>query len=348
MGSPQDASRRSHLKTFFGTYAATSSGVGVGAQHNLVPSTLYQLSTEQQPSTPIPLIHHQGFYSRSPPSLSSPTFDVQASSRKSFAYAVDASTGLSSRGTSNRSSVADMASPSFDAIGAEQGFVANTYYSPNTLEFPSLGSPGTSVDAHSESDHAHAPHVAQAPKKNCMTLPPNAGPTLHLLLKFIQASPFYRNLKEEPHIGSSEANDILDQVIEHGGDLQDRPFQSLGQSIYALFIDPQGPTCTFCQTPKTNLQRGIECVRSHLDHRPYECGGRTFGCRRCVSGTRRARFCNLRILKQHIDDQINKRSSNHGHSDPQAESQTAFPHQASNQGISPHKRQQRPRKATNK
>ncbi|PVF95377.1 hypothetical protein CPB86DRAFT_595172 [Serendipita vermifera] len=347
MGSPQDASRRSHLKTFFGTYAATSSGVGVGAQHNLVPSTLYQLSTEQQPSTPIPLIHHQGFYSRSHPTRSSPPVDVQAISRESLAYAVDAGTGLSNRGTPNSPLAANVASPALGAIGGEQGFIANTYYSPS-FEFPLLSSPGTSVDTHSESDHAHAHHVTQAPRRSCPTLPttfspgsPNADPALHLLLKFIQASAFYLSHEEEPHIGTRKANEILQYVTDHGGDLRGRSL-ALGQSIYALFIDPQGSICMFCQAPKNNLQRGIECVRSHLDHRPYECGGELVGCLRCEGSLARARFRNIRVLKQHIEDQINKRTSNPAHSDPQMGSQ------APNQNTSPQKSQQRARRATKK
>jgi hypothetical protein len=100
-----------------------------------------------------------------------------------------------------------------------------------------------------------------------------------LLDLIIQAS-FIKAHQLEPSIDSSEGQVLLKNVW----DLPDCPpmaFQKSNLSIFALLIDLNVRRCLICGSAKSSLDRAIGCVRSHLDHRPFVCGGEPAGCFRC-------------------------------------------------------------------
>jgi hypothetical protein len=109
--------------------------------------------------------------------------------------------------------------------------------------------------------------------------------TLRFLLDSSLTSEFLNQDREEPSLGTHEGNCILASMKSLCFELSNEDIPS-GGSIYAFFIGESGKLCLICGKHKTSLQRGIECVRSHLNHRPFVCGGETTGCEACIKHQR--------------------------------------------------------------
>ncbi|PVF93774.1 hypothetical protein CPB86DRAFT_835863 [Serendipita vermifera] len=105
--------------------------------------------------------------------------------------------------------------------------------------------------------------------------------TLRGLLDLVLISEVLEQDEEEPCLGSREGNAILENMKVLGYELPSRETTSR-QSMYTFFLGEDRNQCLICGKSKTCLQRGIECVRSHLNHRPFVCGGGTMGCKSCV------------------------------------------------------------------
>jgi hypothetical protein len=104
------------------------------------------------------------------------------------------------------------------------------------------------------------------------------------LLDLITQASFLKTHQNEPSIDSADGQALLMNMW----DLSDCPpmaFQKSSLSIFALLVDVDSRTCLICGSSKTSLDRAIGCVRSHLDHRPFVCGGASVGCSRCQDYT---------------------------------------------------------------
>jgi len=100
------------------------------------------------------------------------------------------------------------------------------------------------------------------------------------LFGLITQSHFIKAHQLEPSIDSSEGQALLKNVWN----LSDCPpmaSQKSNLSIFALLVDLNARRCLICGSTKISLDRAIGCVRSHLDHRPFVCGGEPAGCARC-------------------------------------------------------------------
>jgi hypothetical protein len=58
------------------------------------------------------------------------------------------------------------------------------------------------------------------------------------------------------------------------------------RSIFILLVDCAEKKCLVCGVKKGTLERAISCVRTHLNHRPFLCRGRSIGCRTCGEKSR--------------------------------------------------------------
>jgi hypothetical protein len=107
---------------------------------------------------------------------------------------------------------------------------------------------------------------------------PNAALTHFLGL--INGSLFLWLNQMEPLIASDEGKELLKMVSYLPGF---PPFVSLEskQSIYTLLVDIETRKCLICGSVKVSLERAVCCIRSHLDHRPFVCGGQPIGCLTC-------------------------------------------------------------------
>ncbi|PVF93246.1 hypothetical protein CPB86DRAFT_715867, partial [Serendipita vermifera] len=72
------------------------------------------------------------------------------------------------------------------------------------------------------------------------------------------------------------------------------------KSIYYLFVDETEHRCLFCGSIKTSFTRAVNCVRSHLGHRPFQCGGESMGCSRCNAMSGYSEFFAEVTLKDHL------------------------------------------------
>lgn len=109
-------------------------------------------------------------------------------------------------------------------------------------------------------------------------VPTTLDPSLRLLLELIMASEFYLNDRCEPSLGSSESTSLL---IRCGLEVLEKRPNLLGKSIYWLFVDEEKKQCRICGACKSSQGRVISCIRSNLDHRPFQCLGAKSGCNRC-------------------------------------------------------------------
>lgn len=104
---------------------------------------------------------------------------------------------------------------------------------------------------------------------------------LRSCLVIICISRFLVDNDEEPTIGSENGDLIL------GGTPMLLAFCShllgqLGKSIYLAFIDSRSKQCLLCGDIKTTVPRTLNCVRSHLNHKPFHCSA--VGCKFCKRG----------------------------------------------------------------
>ncbi|KAG8854665.1 hypothetical protein FRB91_003214 [Serendipita sp. 411] len=115
------------------------------------------------------------------------------------------------------------------------------------------------------------------------------------LLEEILGSPFYLNQEHEPQLGTFDAELVL--LV---GDMS--TLASIAPrkgSIFSLFIDMDAMMCLFCDQVHRSVERVIGCVRSHIGHRPFACGGGKDGCKSCTE-SRFARFFSRSYLRDHI------------------------------------------------
>ncbi|PVF92218.1 hypothetical protein CPB86DRAFT_226964 [Serendipita vermifera] len=128
---------------------------------------------------------------------------------------------------------------------------------------------------------------------------PSLDPSRQKLLEYILNTDWYRDNDPEPRLGSPEANDILFCLdIFHSASFPSSCIKT-GRSLYALLTDPSLYKCLMCGSAKSSAQRAVECVRSHIRHKPFKCGGWSSGCGICRAGRVPMRFSSGRLLREH-------------------------------------------------
>jgi hypothetical protein len=98
-------------------------------------------------------------------------------------------------------------------------------------------------------------------------------------------SRFYRENDHEPTIGSLEGDLILGgipTILASSSHLMWR----MGESVYIAFVDIAERRCLLCGTIKRSIPAALSCVRSHLNHKPFLCPGKSSGCNLCIAGKR--------------------------------------------------------------
>jgi hypothetical protein len=106
-------------------------------------------------------------------------------------------------------------------------------------------------------------------------------------LELIKASAFIEFNELEPSINSEagQAQALLRAVSNHDG-CPPIPDRDSNHSVYLLMVDRLTKKCLMCGKPKSSLQRAITCIRVHLNHRPFFCGGDSSGCLTCGKKSR--------------------------------------------------------------
>jgi hypothetical protein len=110
-------------------------------------------------------------------------------------------------------------------------------------------------------------------------------PLMHRkLLAWILDADCYKYHLPEPRLGTEEGDATL-RHLEETDDIQ-FPHHRLrrGAPLSSLLTDSARHRCLLCDSIKTTPQRAVECVGSHLDYRPFWCGGFTAGCLTCRRG----------------------------------------------------------------
>ncbi|PVG01060.1 hypothetical protein CPB86DRAFT_781964 [Serendipita vermifera] len=126
------------------------------------------------------------------------------------------------------------------------------------------------------------------------------GPGRYALYMLIIKSPFYIKNQLEPTLDSDEGKAMFREI----DDWEILPGQrGHGKSIYYVFIEEGTKRCRFCGAHKGSLYRALACVRSHLDHRPFQCSGSKMGCRICGDEVGYKRFFSRPLLVDHISSQ---------------------------------------------
>jgi hypothetical protein len=112
-------------------------------------------------------------------------------------------------------------------------------------------------------------------------------PAFRDLLDLVRNSGFYLRDEHEPIIGTEEGDAFLaqsDKIQEYLG--QSLRSQVRDKSIYHLLIDEKSTRCRLCGASKSAPVRVLQCVRAHLDHRPFHCPGIGEGCKRCTDASK--------------------------------------------------------------
>jgi hypothetical protein len=105
------------------------------------------------------------------------------------------------------------------------------------------------------------------------------------LLGLIRGSGFLLMNNLEPSIDSDEGQELVRKVAYLSG-YPSIPSQLSSSSIFTLLVEFRERRCLMCGYVRTTLERAIGCVRSHLDHRPFACGGLSSGCLTCRGDSR--------------------------------------------------------------
>jgi hypothetical protein len=108
---------------------------------------------------------------------------------------------------------------------------------------------------------------------------------LHSCLNRLLQSRFYLENDHEPTIGSYEGNLILGGIPTM---LASSPLLMwrIGESIYIAFMNTAERRCLLCGSVKRSIPTALSCVRSHLNHKPFLCPGKSSGCKLCGEGRR--------------------------------------------------------------
>jgi len=104
-------------------------------------------------------------------------------------------------------------------------------------------------------------------------------PVLRQCLDRILIAQYYCDGELEPKQNTAGAQEILGALLPNSS----RSAKS-SPSIYQIFLD--GKVCLMCGEKKDSTTRAIRCVRMHLNHRPFRCGGQRDGCRKCGVGNK--------------------------------------------------------------
>jgi hypothetical protein len=151
----------------------------------------------------------------------------------------------------------------------------------------------SSTSTFSETTHS-SPHniisLSQAVKFDRIKLRAMCSETSSLslmhrkLLAWILDADYYKYHLPEPRLGTEEGDAIL-QHLEKANGIQ-FPHHRIrrGSPLSSLLTDSARHQCLLCDSIKTTSQRAVECVGSHLDYRPFWCGGYTAGCFTCRRG----------------------------------------------------------------
>ncbi|PVF92209.1 hypothetical protein CPB86DRAFT_226409 [Serendipita vermifera] len=121
------------------------------------------------------------------------------------------------------------------------------------------------------------------------------------LMEYIHGADFYKCNLPEPKLGSPEADAILFYLdIFHSATFPSGRIKT-GRSLYTLLTDSAQYKCMMCGSTKKSAQRAVDCVRAHIGHRPFWCGGWKSGCSICRPGQEPARFFSSRLLREHTE-----------------------------------------------
>ncbi|KAG8787001.1 hypothetical protein FRC15_010253 [Serendipita sp. 397] len=99
-----------------------------------------------------------------------------------------------------------------------------------------------------------------------------------LLVEFLRSG-FYLNQEHEPRLGTLEAEFVFSMAGVPSSLAYNAPRNG---SVFSPFVDMDTMTCLFCAKTHKSVKRVIGCVRSHIGHRPFVCGGDKDGCNSCT------------------------------------------------------------------
>jgi hypothetical protein len=155
-------------------------------------------------------------------------------------------------------------------------FTADANHPPNTLPYqpiplkPVLQRQRVRGDLNGVLDPANVTSYLDLPRRK--------------LLEYILGTDWYRADDPEPRLGTSKANDIfLYLKALHNVSFPEACIKA-GRSIYSLLTDPTLYKCLRCGSIKKSVQRAVDCVRAHIEHRPFRCLGWRSGCGICRPG----------------------------------------------------------------
>jgi hypothetical protein len=174
----------------------------------------------------------------------------------------------------------------------EQTHAAPMHHMSSTQNVPpqsNLQEPSSSSSDQTDSTPATTPPETVNFKSNIATiafLPHSPFPNgaLAHFLDLIKTSAFIWFNQFEPSINSEAGQDLLRTVSNHHG-CPPIPDQHSGQSIYILMVDRSTKQCLMCGQTKSSLERAITCIRTHLGHKPFVCGGYSAKCLTCGKKT---------------------------------------------------------------
>ncbi|KAG8834969.1 hypothetical protein FRC17_006065 [Serendipita sp. 399] len=125
---------------------------------------------------------------------------------------------------------------------------------------------------------------------------PHPDPRRRSLLDAVMHSPFYHEHQHEPRLDAIDAE--LFAILWDFPSFVVAP--SKNQSIFSLFVDPGRRECMICAKTHRTSDRALGCIRKHLGHRPFWCGGEKAGCTRCSTSRRVSHVFPQSVHPHHI------------------------------------------------
>jgi hypothetical protein len=122
-----------------------------------------------------------------------------------------------------------------------------------------------------------APHDQQAAQAfTASSSHPNIA--LRKLLDYVLHSAFIHNQDCEPLMTDDYSKYLLRQIANLRG-CPAIDFSSSKKSLLTIFVGKSGrrPCCLICDKARGSIPRTLGCVRSHLQLKPFRCGG----CQSC-------------------------------------------------------------------